>query len=161
MTEDDLDLLHRTVELATEALKLGNSPYGSLLVDPQGAVVFEDHNRDADGDLTRHPEFAIAKYAIEHYTPEERAACKVYTSTEHCVMCAGAHAWAGLGTIYCASTGKQTAKWYESWGVEAGPLFPIAADAVSPNIQIIGPAPKFEDALYELHRWFSLGEKPQ
>ena len=67
MTEDDLDLLHRTVELATQALKQGNSPYGSLLVDPFGAVVFEDHNRDADGDLTKHPEFAIAKYAFENY----------------------------------------------------------------------------------------------
>lgn len=79
MTEDDLDLLHRTVELATQALKQGNSPYGSLLVDPFGAVVFEDHNRDADGDLTKHPEFAIAKYAIENYSASERAACTVYT----------------------------------------------------------------------------------
>ncbi|ANE03325.1 nucleoside deaminase [Corynebacterium crudilactis] len=159
MTEDDLDLLHRTVELATEALTLGNSPYGSLLVDPHGAVVFEDHNRDADGDLTRHPEFAIAKYAIAHYSPEERAACTVYTSTEHCAMCAGGHAWAGLGKIYCATTGAQTAQWYAKWGAEAGPLTPLSAAEVSPNIQIEGPAPRFEEVLYDLHRWFYLGEQ--
>lgn len=158
MTEDDLDLLHRTVELATQALKQGNSPYGSLLVDPFGAVVFEDHNRDADGDLTKHPEFAIAKYAIENYSASERAACTVYTSTEHCAMCAGAHAWAGLGKIYCATTGEQTAAWYAKWGAESGPLNPISADKISPNISIEGPASRFEEVLYELHRWFYLGQ---
>ncbi|ALC05115.1 hypothetical protein CDES_03310 [Corynebacterium deserti GIMN1.010] len=158
MTEDDLDLLHRTVELATQALKQGNSPYGSLLIDPYGAAVFEDHNRDADGDLTKHPEFAIAKYAIENYSEEERAMCTVYTSTEHCAMCAGAHAWAGLGKIYCATTVDQVSDWYAQWGTANGPLHPLSAEEISPNITVEGPAPKFEEVLYQLHKWFYLGE---
>ncbi|HJB64162.1 MAG TPA: nucleoside deaminase, partial [Candidatus Microbacterium pullistercoris] len=59
LTESDLLHLRRCVELAREALDSGDEPFGSLLVDPSGKVVFEDRNRVADGDSTRHPEFEI------------------------------------------------------------------------------------------------------
>ncbi len=91
-SETDLAHLRRCVELAREALADGDEPFGSLLVDAHGEVRFEDRNRVKDGDQTRHPEFEIARWSATHLTPEERAAATVYTSGEHCPMCAAAHA---------------------------------------------------------------------
>ena len=72
ITEDDKKYLKRSVELAEEASKTGNSPFGSVLVSKDGEVLFEDHNRDKDGDQTRHPEYAIAKWAAENLSAAER-----------------------------------------------------------------------------------------
>ena len=79
----DLAYLRRCVDLAREALEADDEPFGSLLVDAAGVVLFEDRNRVAGGDHTRHPEFEIARWAAGNLTPEERAAAVTYTSGEH------------------------------------------------------------------------------
>ena len=96
-TEVELGYLRRCVELAAEALEAGDEPFGSVLVAADGAIVVEDRNRVAGGDRTRHPEFELARWAAENLSPEKRAAATVYTSGEHCPMCAAAHAGVGLG----------------------------------------------------------------
>ena len=62
---DDTDKKHliRCIELAQEALDNGDEPFGSMLVAKDGRVLFEDRNRVSNGDQTRHPEFALAKWA--------------------------------------------------------------------------------------------------
>ncbi|PRC60554.1 tRNA-specific adenosine deaminase, partial [Mycobacterium sp. ITM-2017-0098] len=65
VTDDDLEYLRRCVDLAREALDGGD--------EPNGSVRFQDHNRVKDGDATRHPEFAIARWAVDHLTPGDRA----------------------------------------------------------------------------------------
>ncbi|CAM5366377.1 Nucleoside deaminase OS=Streptomyces tendae OX=1932 GN=F3L20_21795 PE=4 SV=1 [Streptomyces tendae] len=86
--DDELPYLRRCVELAAEALDADDEPFGSVLVSGDGTVLAEDHNRVASGDRTRHPEFELARGAAAHLTPGERAAATVYTSGEHCPMCA-------------------------------------------------------------------------
>ena len=90
LTESDLKHLRRCVDLATAALEAGDEPFGSVLVAADGAVLAEDHNRVAAGDRTQHPEFALARWAAANLAPAERAAATVYTSGEHCPMCAAA-----------------------------------------------------------------------
>src|SRR5690606_15202516 len=103
-TEAELGYLRRCVELATEALEAGDEPFGSVLVSVDGAVLAEDRNRVGSGDATRHPEFALARWAAANLRLDERVAATVYASGEHCPMCAAAHAWVGLGRIvYVAS----------------------------------------------------------
>jgi tRNA(Arg) A34 adenosine deaminase TadA len=77
-----MQYLRRCVELAAEALEAGDEPFGSVLVAADGIVVFEDRNRVASGDRTRHPEFEIARWAAANMTLEARAAATVYTSGE-------------------------------------------------------------------------------
>ncbi len=148
----DLAFLRRCVELAREALDAGDEPFGSLLVDSTGAVRFEDRNRVADGDETRHPEFEIARWAAAHLTPAERRQAVVYTSGEHCPMCSAAHAWVGLGRIVYATASAQLAQWRAEWGLAPGAVAALPINAVAPGLPVTGPAPELVDEVKELQR---------
>lgn len=152
MNSIDMEHLKRCVELAEQALNKGDEPFGSVLVDAQGKVCFEDHNHVAGGDATQHPEFAIARWAAEHMTPDERADATVYTSGEHCPMCAAAHGWVGLGRIVYASSSRQLGEWLEELGVANGPVAPLPITAIVPNAQVEGPAPALAEQIRDLHR---------
>src|SRR5687768_8040229 len=115
--EKDLAHLRRCVTLAAHALEIGDEPFGSVLAAADGSVLFEDHNRVSSGDRTRHPEFEIARWAAAHLTPQQRAAATVYTSGEHCPMCAAAHAWVGLGRIVYAASSRQLTGWRQELGL--------------------------------------------
>lgn len=150
--ETDLMYLRRCVELATLALEVGDEPFGSLLVGVDGTVLFEDHNHVASGDQTRHPEFEIARWAAEHLSPADRALATVYTSGEHCPMCAAAHAWVGLGRIVYAGSSEQLTAWRGEMGLPPGPVRPLPIQQVAPGIAVDGPAPELAGELRTLHR---------
>ncbi|MBZ9640540.1 nucleoside deaminase [Streptomyces sp. PSKA30] len=155
MVEDaELPYLRRCVELATEALEAGDEPFGSVLVGADGAVLAEDHNRVASGDRTRHPEFELARWAAAHMTPEQRAAATVYTSGEHCPMCAAAHAWVGLGRIVYVASSQQLASWLDELGVPAPPVRTLPVNEVAPGVLVDGPVPELADEVQALHRRF-------
>ncbi|MCX2713308.1 nucleoside deaminase [Mycolicibacterium sp. J2] len=152
ISAQDLEYLRRCAELAESALDDGDEPFGSLLVDATGRTRFEDRNRVAGGDATQHPEFAIARWAVEHLTPEERRTATVYTSGEHCPMCAAAHAWVGLGRIVYAASAAQLSQWCTEWGAPPTPVAPLPIDTVAPGLHTDGPAAELTErmrALYE------------
>lgn len=152
LTPADLVHLRRCVELAREALEAGDEPFGSVLVDPDGVVLQEDRNRTADGDQTRHPELELARWAATHVPPDVRPHCTVYTSGEHCPMCAAGHAWVGLGRIAYAASTEQLATWRAGWGLTPGPVAPLPINAIAPGVPVAGPAPELAEELRELHR---------
>jgi len=155
VTETDLAHLRRCVELAEEAVAAGDFPFGSVIVDADGTVLAEDRNREVtDGDPTSHPEFALARWAGRHLTPAQRAAATVYTSGEHCPMCAAAHGWAGLGRIVYATSSKQMTSWLAELSVGPAPVLPLAITEVVPGLEVGGPAPELAAQVRELHRRF-------
>jgi tRNA(Arg) A34 adenosine deaminase TadA len=152
LSDRDVELLARCVELARVALDDGDEPFGSVLVDADGNILFEDRNRVAGGDATQHPEFAIARWAAENVAPVRRVRATVYTSGEHCPMCSAAHAWVGLGRIVYATSSQQLSRWLAEWGVPASPVAALPITTVAPRVATDGPAPQFEaemKALYE------------
>ncbi len=151
ITAADRRHLVRAVDLAERALESGDEPFGSVLVSPEGEVLFEDHNHIAGGDHTRHPEFAIARWAAEHLTADERAACTVYTSGEHCPMCAAAHGWVGLGRIVYATSSEQLVTWLRELGVPPGPVAPLPIRTVVADAVVDGPDPELADRVRALH----------
>lgn len=155
-TEFDLRHLRRCVELAAEALRAGDEPFGSVLVAGNGAAVIEDRNRVALGDRTRHPEFELARWAAANLDPAERAAATVYTSGEHCPMCAAAHAWVGLGRIVYVTSAEQLATWLSEWGIPPAPVRPLPIREIAPGIEVEGPIPELVDEVRALHRRFHL-----
>ncbi|MGV0793699.1 nucleoside deaminase [Mycolicibacterium sp. XJ1819] len=151
ISDEDLSRLRRCVELAREALDDGDEPFGSVLVDDSGRTVFEDRNRVKDGDHTRHPEFAIARWAVHHLDPAARSRATVYTSGEHCPMCAAAHAWVGLGRIVYAASSEQLSRWLSQWGAPASPVAPLPINTVAPGVVTDGPVEEFREVMKGLY----------
>jgi tRNA(Arg) A34 adenosine deaminase TadA len=154
LTDTDMRHLRRCVELATDALEAGDEPFGSVLVGADGTVLGEDHNHVAGGDRTRHPEFALARWAAENLTPEARAAATVYTSGEHCPMCAAAHGWVGLGRIVYVSSSERLAAWLSELGVPEPPVRTLPIQAIVPGAVVEGPVDGLAEQVHELHRRF-------
>jgi tRNA(Arg) A34 adenosine deaminase TadA len=154
VTDDDLRHLRRCLHLATEALEAGDEPFGSVLVAADGAVLAEDRNRVASGDQTRHPELALARWAAANLSPPDRAAATVYTSGEHCPMCAAAHGWVGLGRIVYAASSEQLAAWRAELGLPPPPVRTLPIRQIVPDLPVEGPAPALTAEVHALHRRF-------
>ena len=151
ISADDLNYLRRCVELAREALEAGDAPFGSLLVDGAGEIRVEDRNRTAGGDDTRHPEFEIARWAAANLAPVQRIRATVYTSGEHCPMCAAAHAWVGLGRIVYAASTDQLISWQSEWGTPDSPVAALPIATVAPRVPVDGPAPELAEEMKVLY----------
>jgi tRNA(Arg) A34 adenosine deaminase TadA len=92
--------LRRAIELARLAREHGNHPFGALLADPEGAVLFEAENTiRRDLDVTAHAETNLVRIATHRLKKDFLARCTVYTSTEPCAMCAGAIYWSNVRRV--------------------------------------------------------------
>lgn len=151
ISDVDRSFLTRAVDLAEAALAAGDEPFGSVLVSPAGEVLLEDHNHVSGGDHTQHPEFAIARWAAQHLAPDVRAGCTVYTSGEHCPMCAAAHGWVGLGRIVYASSSAQLVDWLAARGWPPSPVVPLPVTAVIRQVEVDGPDPELAQRVRRLH----------
>ncbi|KAI1366293.1 cytidine deaminase-like protein [Xylaria arbuscula] len=162
LTEKDLTHLRRTLSLATAALEAGDAPFGSVLVNRTGTALHEDRNRTSTlNDATRHPEFELARWAATNLTPEERSTATVYTSGEHCAMCAAAHAWVGLGRVVFVASVGQLADWLREFSGDgdgegkekfAMPVAALPITVVAPGVPVEGPVPELEEQIRDLHR---------
>jgi tRNA(Arg) A34 adenosine deaminase TadA len=145
--------LTRCVELAREALDDGDDPFGSVLVGPAGSVLAEARNRERSrADVTAHPELELAHWAWANLDAQERATATVYTSGEHCPMCAAAHGWVGLGAIVFAASAPQLSEWRASWGLPTSPVAPLPVSAVLPGTHVTGPVPPYDALMFTLHQ---------
>ncbi|MCY1136714.1 nucleoside deaminase [Actinoplanes sp. Pm04-4] len=144
--------LRRCVELAAEALEAGDHPFGSVLAGPDGKVLAEDRNREVtEADPTAHPELRLAQWAAANLGPADRAASTVYTSGEHCPMCAAAHGWVGLGPIVYAGSSAQLAGWRAGWGQPSSPVAVLPITTVVPGLSVTGPVTPYDEEMRVLH----------
>ena len=155
MVSHDVDLQHlrRCAQLADIALKAGHGPFGAVLVGANGQTLYEDHNRVTDEDQTLHAELGVIRWAVANLAPVQRIRTTLYTSCEHCPMCAATHAWAGMGRIVYATSNAQLTDWLISWDVPAPPVVMLPVRVVAPRAVVDGPAPELEEemkALYEV-----------
>ncbi|KAM0454083.1 hypothetical protein ACHAPV_005789 [Trichoderma viride] len=153
------EALRLCVSLAREALEAGDSPFGSVLVDRNDKIIHQDRNRtvtgeagDGKSDATLHPEFTIARWAQQNLAPEDRASATVYTSGEHCAMCAAAHAYVGLGRIVYISSTEQYERWMAEANVKRGAVAGLPINAVGPHVPVEGPIPGLDQEIHALHR---------
>jgi len=151
-TETDLKFLAHCLELAEEALNAGDQPFGSILVDENDEVIAEARNRINEKHVLAHPEIDLAYWAMENLTLEERRTTTMYTTGEHCPMCAAAHGWGQIGKLSYLSSAKQLGKWLAEIGVEEAPIEFIPASEILKNVVIKGPAKgKLVEEIKQLH----------
>ena len=132
------------------ALEHGDAPFGAVLVGGDGQVLHEANNLTGGGDATRHPEFAIARWAAENLAPVLRIRSTVYTSCAHCPMCAAAHGWVGLGRIVYALQAAQLWQWLTEWQAPVPPVAPLPITTVVPRAVVDGPVAAFDADLKAL-----------
>jgi len=156
INDSDLKHLRRCIELARTALENGDEPFGSVLVSANGDVLAEDLNRVGGGDHTQHPEFALARWAAGNMASQEREKATVYTSGEHCPMCAAAHGWVGLGRIVYVSSSEQLVKWLSEMGINVtqSRVRNLPIQDVIRDTTIDGPVPELAEQVRQLHRQF-------
>lgn len=118
VTNTDRTHVRTTHELAEEALENGNPPFGSLLVVDESVIESSTNTTLTEEDITAHPELKLARYAARELSPEERAACTMYTSTEPCSMCASAIYYAGLGRVVYSVSGSSLPRVREDRGID-------------------------------------------
>lgn len=146
--------LQRAVDLAKKALEKGDEPFGSVLVSADGEILAEDHNHVGSGDRTQHPEIYLARWAARNLSLEERKKATVYTSGEHCPMCAAAHGWVGLGRIVYASSSEQLGEWLQEFGAEDSPIYTLPIEDIIKDAEVVGPVPDFAAQVRALHETF-------
>ena len=153
VTDEEMKHLRRCLELAAEAITTDDFPFGSVLVGGDGVALAEDRNREVSiGDATCHPEFELARWAARNLDAGQRAAATMFTSGEHCPMCASAHGWVGIGRIVYASSSAQLREWATELGVTDFPIAPLAIQEVAPRVIVEGPVPGLDEEVHDLLR---------
>ena len=140
LTSTDKHFLALCIDLAEDALKAGDKPFGSILVGKDGNILAEARNKVNELNALSHPEYELAGWALDNLTQEQRKECTMYTSGEHCPMCSAAHGMAGIGTVVYASSGRQLNEWLKEFDLPLSPINMIPVEEVVKNIEVRGPA---------------------
>lgn len=151
--EDELHL-RRALELAALARGRGNHPFGSLLVDPDGAERVEAENTVVtQSDWTGHAELNAVRAAGAALGLRSLAGHTLYASTEPCAMCTAAAYWAGVGRIVYALS-AETFRERARIG-EAGTLSLSCREVVARGgRRVVVSGPHLEDEAWHVHRGF-------
>ena len=138
----DGDHLRRAIELAYEARKRGNAPFGAVLVGGDGSILAEGENtQNTEHDVTGHAETNLVRAAFRSVDADTLAASTLYASGEPCAMCSGAIFWAGVGRVVYAMSSTRL---YELFPPdEAHPLMQLPCRDVlaagTRATEVIGP----------------------
>ncbi|HEY5222725.1 MAG TPA: nucleoside deaminase [Microbacteriaceae bacterium] len=103
----DLDHLRRSVALARAARGRGDHPFGALLVTADGTVIEAMNTVNSGPDPIGHAETNLVRDAGRQLDAGTLATSTLYTSTEPCVMCAGAIYWSGIARVVYALSEAQ------------------------------------------------------
>ena len=153
MTDVDVQLLRRAINIAGRAHAHGNHPFGALLADEQGRVLLEAENTvNTESDCTGHAELNLMRLASRQFTFDELTHCTLYTSTEPCPMCSGAIFWGGVGRVVYALS---EAGLYAMTGDSPHKLPLACREVFAPGgrpVDVFGPA--IEDEARQVHEGF-------
>lgn len=151
----DAKFFKHCLSLAEKALKAGDQPFGSIIVNGDNEVVAEARNRVNEKNVLAHPEIELAKWALENMSLAERQKATMYTTGEHCPMCASAHGWAQIGGLYYLSSAKQLGKWLDEFDADPAPVEFIPAEKLVKNVEVKGPAEgEMLDKIKQMHQRF-------
>ncbi|NBI28396.1 nucleoside deaminase [Chengkuizengella marina] len=107
---DDQFYMRKAIEIALEARKNGNQPFGAILVQQNKIVMTGENKTNHFNDPTYHAEIGlISKYCSENQV-SDLSQYTLYSSCEPCVMCSGAMVWSSLGKLVYSVSYEQFAK---------------------------------------------------
>ena len=100
-----MKMAYREAHLAYES---GEIPVGAVVVCNERIIARGRNQTELLTDVTAHAEMIALTAAADHLGSKYLTDCTLYVTLEPCVMCAGALAWAQLGTlVYAAGDSKR------------------------------------------------------
>ena len=115
--QDEIGMRAAIAESA-QAAASGHMPFGCVVADASGRILVRGRNACAAastrgggalGDPTLHAELTTVRAAGLEIDAALRPSCTLYTSTEPCVMCAGAIYWSRIGRVVYGCTSEELA----------------------------------------------------
>ncbi|TYB76689.1 nucleoside deaminase [Bizionia saleffrena] len=152
----DYKYLEICVALAEDALNAGDEPFGSILVNAKNEIIATARNKVNAENVLSHPEIELAYWALENLSTEERKSTTMYTTGEHCPMCAAAHGWAEIGPLVYLSSAEQLGEWLQEFGANEAPIHFVASREIIKHIDIKGPGSGVVlEAIKALHKRYN------
>lgn len=149
--KNDRFYMLRAIELAFEAKASGDTPFGSILVGPEGDILMEDRNTQIiENDITDHPELKIAKRAAAEYDDDFLRKCTMYNSAEPCTMCTGAIYWSGIGRIVFGISKKRLHEITESEGSIEYSIHDLLGNS-GKDFEVVGPMEDMQEEVEAPH----------
>lgn len=105
MALSNVECMRIAIEEAIAGIRAGDGgPFGCVITK-DGEVIAQGHNHVlADNDPTAHGEVYTIRLACERLGTHDLSGCVLYTSSEPCLMCSAAIAWANIDRVYYAAT---------------------------------------------------------
>jgi tRNA(adenine34) deaminase len=97
--------MRRCIELARLAIRTGDTPVGSLIVDDNELVSEGVEAVRGRPDATAHAEMEALRTAFARRRSRDLTGCTLYTSVEPCIMCAYAIRLARISVVVCGARG--------------------------------------------------------
>jgi len=98
--------MRRCIELARQAIRTGDTPVGSLIVDDDELVSEGVEAVRGRPDATAHAEMEALRTAFARRRSRDLTGCTLYTSVEPCIMCAYAIRLARISVVVCGARGN-------------------------------------------------------
>lgn len=141
-------------KLAQESVAKGNTPFGAVLVSPDGEILMRQGNVElTEHKATGHAETQLAEKASQNFTKEYLRCCTLVTSVEPCCMCAGAIYWSGIGRVVFGLTEKELLSM--TIGNAVNPTFDLSCREVfaagQRKVEVIGPIIDMQEELSQVH----------
>src|SRR5262245_39005406 len=96
----DEDAMRLAIAACRRGIAAGQSPFGSVILGPDGQVVAEGYNTVwADTDPTAHAEVNTIRLAAGALGRIELSGCTLYSTCEPCPMCLASSHWAALDRV--------------------------------------------------------------
>jgi tRNA(Arg) A34 adenosine deaminase TadA len=132
--------MKRAFELALDAVKKGNPPFGALLVQDHKIIFEYENTENTTNDVTKHAETGLISAASPKFSREIRKKCTLYTSTEPCTMCSGAIIWAEFHRVVYGVTETQMERLMPGIPIPKNPLTcKEVMRRSAPQIEVVGP----------------------
>lgn len=146
--------LRRCDHIARAAREAGNTPFGALLLGPDGIVLLEQGNVElTERDCTGHAECRLMERAGRVYSRATLWGCTLITTVEPCAMCAGAIYWGNVGRVVYGMSERQLLAL--TGAHEVNPTLDLPCREVFARgqkaIEVFGPFPGLAVELAEAH----------
>ena len=90
VTDFDIQMMRRALELAQQAAQIGEVPVGAVVCQHETIIAEASNRRELDQDPVAHAEILAIREAAKKIDSWRLDDCTLYVTLEPCAMCAGA-----------------------------------------------------------------------